>query len=134
MAAIDDVLAVARERIRSIPPDAAAELRDAGALFVDTRPEAQRRRFGAIPGAILIERTVLEWRLDPTSAHRHEAVGDADQAIVVFCQEGFSSILAVSSLVDLGLTRVHDLAGGFQAWAAACLPTVPAAESVDAGS
>jgi rhodanese-related sulfurtransferase len=124
MASIDDVLAAARRRISSISPDDAAELRAQGALFVDTRPVAQRGEFGEIPGAIAIERTVLEWRLDPACPHRHDAITAHDQPIVVFCQEGYSSVLAVASLRELGLTDVHDLAGGFAAWAEAALPVV----------
>ncbi len=130
MAAIDDVLAAARRRINSVG-SRRGELTAAGALLVDTRPEAQRREYGDIPGAVTIERNVLEWRLDPTSAHRHEAIDAADQPIVVFCQDGYASVLAVASLTDLGLTGVHDLAGGFAAWAQAGLPTAPAARTVD---
>lgn len=99
--------------------EAAAAARAAGALFVDTRPRAQREEFGEIPGAIVIERNVLEWRLDPTSAHRHPEAARHRGAIVVFCQAGFASSLAVASLVKLGVVDVHDLAGGFAAWAAA---------------
>jgi rhodanese-related sulfurtransferase len=114
-----------RAGISILTPDAAAELRTAGALLVDTRPVAQRAEFGHIPGAVVIDRNVLEWRLDPTSEHRHPAVIDHHGPIVVFCQEGYSSSLAVASLVALGMADVHDLAGGFSAWAAAGLPVEP---------
>jgi rhodanese-related sulfurtransferase len=123
--AIATHLAEVRAGISVIDPNRAAELRARGALMVDTRPVAQRLRFGEVPGAVLVDRNVLEWRLDPTSPDRLDAVRDADQPIVVFCQEGYSSSLAVASLAGLGLTNVHDLAGGFAAWAAAGLPTVP---------
>jgi rhodanese-related sulfurtransferase len=114
-----------RAGISILTPDAAAELRTAGALLVDTRPVAQRAEFGQIPGAVVIDRNVLEWRLDPTSEHRHPAAIDHHGPIVVFCQEGYSSSLAVASLVALGMADVHDLAGGFSAWAAAGLPIEP---------
>jgi rhodanese-related sulfurtransferase len=117
-------LADVRVGISVIDPNRAAELRDAGALMVDTRPVAQRQSFGEVPGAVVVDRNVLEWRLDPTSPHRLDVVQRADQPIVVFCQEGYSSSLAVASLAGLGLTNVHDLAGGFEAWVAAGLPTV----------
>jgi rhodanese-related sulfurtransferase len=117
-------LADVRAGIDVIDPARAAELRAAGALMVDTRPVAQRREFGEVPGAVVVDRNVLEWRLDPTSPDRLDAVQRPDQPIVVFCQEGYSSSLAVASLAGLGLTNVHDLAGGFGAWAAAGLPTV----------
>jgi rhodanese-related sulfurtransferase len=123
MSAIDRLWAQARDEISSISPESAADLQSRGALMVDTRPEAQRRQFGGIPGAVTVERNVLEWRLDPTCPHHHELVSDPGQTIVVFCQEGYSSVLAVASLGRLGLSDVHDLSGGFEAWAAAGLPT-----------
>ena len=95
-----------------------------GALLVDTRPAAQRDEFGEIPGALVIERNVLEWRLDPTSPHRHSAVTGPDQYVVVICQAGYASSLAAASLRQLGLTNATDLIGGFEAWAQAGLPTV----------
>jgi rhodanese-related sulfurtransferase len=123
--AIDRHLEAVRRGISILTPEAAAELRAAGALLVDTRPVAQRTEFGQIPGAVVIDRNVLEWRLDPTSAHRHPATIDHHGPIVVFCQEGYSSSLAVASLAALGVPDVHDLGGGFAAWVAAGLPVEP---------
>jgi rhodanese-related sulfurtransferase len=92
-------------------------LRAAGALIVDTRPVEQRTADGALPGAIVIDRNVLEWRLDPTSPHRiPEADGATDRVVVVVCNEGYSSSLAAAELQGLGLTGATDLDGGFQAW------------------
>jgi len=120
-AGIDAVLASARARISSIDAEEAARLQAAGATLVDTRPTAQRAEFGEIPGAVVIERNVLEWRLDPHGSHRNTEI-DHGHPIVVFCQEGYSSVLAVASLGDVGLDDVHDLTGGFVAWADAGLP------------
>jgi rhodanese-related sulfurtransferase len=120
--AIEQHLESVRRGISIVGPADAARLAASGALLVDTRPVAQRAEFGAIPGAVAIERNVLEWRLDPTSEHRHPAAIDHRGPIVVFCQEGYSSSLAVASLTALGVPDVHDLGGGFDAWAAAGLP------------
>jgi rhodanese-related sulfurtransferase len=124
MAATDRLLAAARARISTVSPREAGNLQAAGATLVDTRPAAQRAEFGEIAGAVVIERNVLEWRLDPDGDHRLTTI-DHTRPIVVFCQEGYSSSLAVASLVDLGLTDIHDLAGGFAAWSAAGLPVQP---------
>ncbi|HTW10129.1 MAG TPA: rhodanese-like domain-containing protein [Acidimicrobiales bacterium] len=113
----------ARARYRRVGPREAARRCADGALLVDTRPAAQRNEYGEIPGALVIERNVLEWRLDPTSPHRHGALRSADQEVIVFCQAGFASSLAVASLLELGLKHVTDLAGGYEAWSAAGLPT-----------
>jgi rhodanese-related sulfurtransferase len=94
-----------------------------GALLIDTRPAAQRAGSGEVPGAILIERNVLEWRLDPTCPYHHQAVTGADQDIIIMCQEGYSSSLAAATLRELGLSRATDLEGGYLAWLQAGLPT-----------
>lgn len=120
--AIDRRLAEAKARVTSLTPAEAARLLEAGALFVDTRRTEQRTEFGEIPGARVIDRNVIEWRLDPTSEHRDPVAAAHRGPIVVFCQQGYSSVLVVDSLNDLGVAEVYDLGGGFEAWAAAGLP------------
>ena len=121
---IDDVLAEARARLsRVTPQEAARAVEERAALLVDTRPEWQRRDDGEIPGALLIERNHLEWRLDPTSDARIPEAVDHDVEVIVVCSEGYASSLAAASLQELGLHRATDLDGGFQAWRAAGLPT-----------
>ncbi len=124
---IDRVLAAARQRIVRVSPAEAAQLVADGGLLVDTRPVEQRRHEGEVPGALVIDRNVLEWRLDPASEHRVPEVTGYDQAIVVMCSEGYSSSLAAAALQDVGLVRATDLEGGFQAWAASGLPVRGAA-------
>ena len=121
---VDDLLTEARTVLARVDaPTAAAEQR-AGALLVDTRPSAQRRVEGEVPGALVIERNVLEWRLDPTSPARIAQARDHGVRIIVLCSEGYSSSLAAASLQRLGLHRATDLAGDVRAWAAAGLPLV----------
>jgi rhodanese-related sulfurtransferase len=117
--AVDRALAAARARIspRLTPPTLERELAE-GALVVDIRPEELRRRDGCLNGAVVVERNVLEWRLDPTSPYRLREMQDASRRIVVVCDEGYASSLAAAALMQLGLTNVTDLAGGYQAWRA----------------
>ncbi|HEX6492548.1 MAG TPA: rhodanese-like domain-containing protein [Candidatus Dormibacteraeota bacterium] len=122
MAAIDSLLAEARAGLVRLDPLAAAAAWRDGALLVDIRPEAQRRREGDVPGAVLIERNVLEWRLDPTSPHCLPEVLGHEQPILVLCSEGYASSLAAATLRRLGLVNATDVAGGFQAWRRAGLP------------
>ena len=113
---IDALLAEARRSLPRRPlPEELPGLLEHGALVVDLRPVEQRRRDGELDGAIVIDRNVLEWRLDPTSPHRIPEADDADREIVLVCNEGFSSSLAAATLQRLGLRRATDLAGGFQA-------------------
>ena len=71
-----------------------------------------------MPGAIIIGRNVLEWRLDPRSEARIPALARADMQIIVMCSQGYASTLAAASLRRIGLHEATDLDGGFQAWQA----------------
>lgn len=119
MSRIDLVLRAARRRLHRLP---AVEVPDAlrrAAVLVDIRPQAQRFREGEVPGALVIERNVLEWRCDPTSdARLPEAVGD-DVEWVILCSEGYTSSLAAAALLDIGLHRATDVIGGYHALAGA---------------
>jgi rhodanese-related sulfurtransferase len=120
---VEQLLDEARARLRRLSPAETADMLAAGALVVDTRPAAQREREGEMPGAVVIERNVLEWRLDPASADRIPEVTGHDQVVVVVCSDGYSSSLAAAALQDLGYRNATDLAGGFQAWKAAGCPS-----------
>jgi rhodanese-related sulfurtransferase len=118
---IAEILEAARVRLQRVTPEQAyAEAAD-GAVLVDIRPAAQRLAEGEIPGAIVIERNVLEWRLDPRSDHRLP-IASYGLRVIVVCSEGYTSSLAAASLLDLGISRATDLDGGFLAWEAAGLP------------
>ena len=84
-------------------------------MVVDIRPAAQRAVEGELPGALVVERNVLEWRFDPTSASRLP-IADYDLQVIVMCSEGYTSSLAAASLQDLGIHRATDLIGGYAAW------------------
>jgi rhodanese-related sulfurtransferase len=114
----DDLVLRARRRIRRIEPQDLATAEAAGALVVDIRPVAQRTAEGELPGALVVERNVLEWRLDPNGSHRLPEATGLDRPVVVVCSEGYASSLAAESLADLGYHDAGDLAGGYRAWAA----------------
>ena len=94
-------------------------------MLVDMRPVEQREADGCIPGSIVINRNVLEWRLAPESPWRIAEVTDRDIRVIVVCNQGYSSSLAAATLKELGLVNATDMIGGFQAWLAAGLPTKP---------
>ncbi|MFH9402395.1 rhodanese-like domain-containing protein [Streptomyces sp. NPDC017638] len=124
---IDEVLERVRtgyQRIEAREAHKAALLGDA--LLVDIRYAALRERDGLIPGAVVVERNELEWRLDPRGSHRLPEATGHDLRVVVICNEGYASSLAAASLHQLGLHRATDLVGGFQAWRAEGLPVEPA--------
>ncbi|WP_418959500.1 rhodanese-like domain-containing protein [Streptomyces tritici] len=123
---IDELLERVRAGLDRIAPrDAFAAYEEGDALLVDIRYAALRDRDGLVPGALVVERNELEWRLDPLGSHRLPEAVDHDVHVVVLCNEGYASSLAAESLQRLGLHRATDLIGGFQAWKAAGLPVLP---------
>lgn len=118
---IEDLLDAARARLDRLDPWQAQAAVQAGAVLVDTRPQQQRLAEGSVPGALLVERNVLEWRFDPRSPDRLPETG-FDVRVIIMCSAGYSSSLAAASLQDLGLHLATDLVGGFLAWKRAGLP------------
>ncbi|MGZ8738170.1 MAG: rhodanese-like domain-containing protein [Nocardioides sp.] len=121
---IDALLARARSRLDRVEPERLDAEMAAGALVVDTRPLEQRVRDGHLPGALVVDRNVLEWRLDPTSPYRLPQV-TSDSRVVIVCNEGYSSSLAAATLQQLGLSGATDLVGGYQAWLRVRASTTP---------
>jgi rhodanese-related sulfurtransferase len=123
---IGALLERARSRLdRLAPADAYREQAD-GAIIVDTRCAELRRAEGAIPGSVHVPLSVLYWRLDPSSGYSDPTLTDPERRIVLCCAHGYSSSLAAATLRDLGFSRATDIVGGFEAWAAAGLPVIPA--------
>jgi rhodanese-related sulfurtransferase len=118
---IEQVLAAARSQLDRLSPQRASAAVADGALLVDIRPAAQRAAEGAIPGALIIERNVLEWRFDPACPARLPAAS-YDLRVIVFCSEGYTSSLAAAALRNLGVRHATDIDGGFHAWRRAGLP------------
>jgi rhodanese-related sulfurtransferase len=119
---IDELLSDAQSSLSRLSPKEAQSAQQSGAVLVDIRPQASREAEGSLPGAVVIERTVLEWRLDPTSAARL-SFASYDLHVVIVCNEGYSSSLAAAALQDLGLHLATDMIGGYRAWKSAGLPT-----------
>jgi rhodanese-related sulfurtransferase len=126
---VDDLLADARSRLLRVTPLAAAALVDHGAMIVDIRPAWQRSETGEVPGALIVERNHLEWRLHPESGSRLPQARAAQQWIVL-CAEGYTSSLAADALNSVGVPAT-DVVGGFEAWRAAGLPVVPGVTPVE---
>ena len=125
----EEMLDAARASLVRLTPEEAERAARAGAQLVDIRPEWQRRADGEIPGAVVIERNHLEWRLHPASDARL-SLASAGKRWIIYCTEGYASSLAAASLVALGLDAT-DMIGGIRAWRAAGLPTAPGPTPVE---
>lgn len=122
MSKLDAILDDARSHLKRLEPHEVHALEDA--LVVDIRPAHNRLADGEIENSVVVERIVLEWRLDPTGDWRLPGF-TADTTVVVVCNEGYASSLAARDLQRIGLANATDLVGGFRAWRAAGLPVVP---------
>jgi rhodanese-related sulfurtransferase len=118
---VEELLAEARAEIDRLTPAEAQEAAHNGDLLVDIRPVEQRRRDGLVPGAAIVDRNVLEWRLDPEGDHRNPDLARPDRRIVLICDEGYQSSLVAATLRRFGL-EACDVIGGVQDWLAAGLP------------
>ncbi len=117
----DDLLADARGKIERLTPPETFAAMEQGAILVDIRPVDQRQRDGLVPGAHVIERNVLEWRLDPWGEYRDPAVARNDRQVILICDEGYQSSLAAATLRRLGVDAA-DMIGGVQEWRRQGLP------------
>lgn len=128
---VEELLAQARDRFHRLTPEQAWDALAAGALVVDIRPGFQREHDGEVPGAVVVGRNVLEWRLEPGGVWRMPEAPEGDALVVLLCDQGCATQLAAASLLDLGCRNVSDVIGGFQAWLEAGLPTAPAGTCPD---
>ena len=128
---VEELLAEARRGLPRVDAASAHRAMTAGAILVDVRSDAQLARDGRVPGAVRIQRNVLEWRADPDCEHRDERIARRDVLLLILCNEGYQSSLAAANLRRLGL-EVADVIGGFQAWRGAGLPVAPAPNGAEA--
>ena len=119
---VEQLLADARARLERLTPEQAHAAMGAGALLVDIRSDSQRATDGVIPGARVVPRNVLEWRLDPACPYRDHELGRREARVVLICDEGYQSSLAAATVRSFGVTAATDVIGGFRAWRAAGLP------------
>jgi len=119
---IDQLLATARSGLFRLSPAQALQAMRSGAALIDIRGDSQITRDGTIPGALIIARNVLEWRLDPASQHRHPRAPRLGDPTILLCDQGYQSSLAAATLKQLGFAQASDVDGGFPAWRQAGLP------------
>ena len=125
MSTVDALLASAREQLDRVSPAEALKAQQRGSFLIDIRSDGQRAEDGVVPEAVVIQRNVLEWRLDPSSPYRDPSLAKLGARVILLCNEGYQSSLAAATLRRFGLDAT-DVIGGAQAWRAAGLPLEPA--------
>jgi len=122
--------ASAKIKTRSVE-EARRYLDNSEAIFVDIRDVRELARDGIIPGAFHAPRGMLEFWADPESPY-FKSIFNTEKQLILYCQSGWRSALATATLVDMGLTNVSHIEGGFTAWKEAGGPSMDA-KNPDAG-
>jgi len=105
-----DLVAEANEHITNVPVSVAKELLDEGGyIFLDVRT-AKEYKMGHIPGAIHIDRGLLEFTIN-------NQIPDKNAKIVVYCKVGGRGSLAAHTLIRMGYKNVINIEDGWVAWA-----------------
>ena len=92
--------------VNHVSPEEAQRLREAGAMVLDVRSDAEYRE-DHIAGAHHLYLGYIP--------ERHSEI-PADTPVVVHCQSGYRSSIAASLLRRNGFNAVYNLSGGFEAW------------------
>ena len=87
-------------------------------VLIDVR-EADEFAAGHLPGAVLVPRGLLEFKLSATPA-----LSGRDLKVVLYCKTSGRAALAAQTMQNMGYLNVTSIAGGFDAWAAAGKPVV----------
>lgn len=95
--------------------DAIARFGDETIQFVDIRDIRELWREGTVPGAVHAPRGMLEFWVDPESPY-HREVFATDKKLVFYCAAGWRSALAGKAMLEMGLTNVAHIDGGFTGW------------------
>jgi rhodanese-related sulfurtransferase len=99
-------------------------LQDPKVQIVDIRDVRELEREGTVPGALLAPRGMLEFWVDPESPYFKPVFADEGKEFILFCGAGWRSALATRTLVEMGMTNVAHIDGGFAAWKKAQAPMV----------
>ena len=112
-----DLVLEAKQHIQEISADDALASLAKKPLVLDVR-EPEEFQQGHLPSATNIPRGMLEFRMsqDPLLMERQ-------RNILLYCKTSGRAALAANSLKQLGFSNVQSIAGGFDAWCAAGLPT-----------
>ncbi len=113
---VKDMMEAARAAVPTVNTAEAQALIDKGALVVDIRDSSEIAASGKVPGAIAVQRGLLEFKADPT-APTHDPNFRQDRPVILYCASGGRAALAGKTLKDMGYTDVRSL-GGLKDWIA----------------
>jgi rhodanese-related sulfurtransferase len=96
--------------------DVQARLGEPALQLVDIRDIRELQAEGSVPGSLHAPRGMLEFWVDPDSPYHKKVFADAGREFVLFCGAGWRSALAAKTLMDMGMTNVAHIDGGYTEW------------------
>lgn len=111
-----DLVTQAKSRIQEVSLEQADQAILDADVLLDVR-EADEFAMGHIPGAILVPRGVLEFKLSGMPA-----LSSRDLKVLLYCKTSGRAALAACAMQDMGYLNVKSIAGGIDAWEAAGKP------------
>lgn len=124
MKSVKELIEEANSRVKTVTvPEALQLVNDSDTVFIDLRDSAELQRDGKIPGAVHVNRGMLEFVLDASSPY-HNPVFASGKNFIFYCASGGRSALAAETAQSMGLSKVSHLGGGFKAWAGAGGPSL----------
>jgi rhodanese-related sulfurtransferase len=109
------LMAEANAVIKTISVGEAKKLStDENVCFIDVR-EKHERESGHVDGSYHAARGFLELIAAPDGP-MHQDVFVSGKHLILYCGTGGRSALAAKTLMDLGITNVSSMAGGYAAW------------------
>ena len=113
---LKDLLKEANSSIQSISPNEAMDLVDnSDFLFIDLRDKTELLKSGKIPGAISCPRGMLEFFIDDKSPY-HKEIFSQKKHYIFYCASAWRSALATKTALEMGLSEVCHIDGGFTKW------------------
>ncbi|RRJ84125.1 rhodanese-like domain-containing protein [Aestuariirhabdus litorea] len=111
------LLEEAEQAVESLTPEQLMESRgdDKDLLLVDLRDIRELQREGKIPGAFHMPRGMMEFWIDPESPY-FKGIFAEHSRWVFYCNKGWRSALTTHTAMQMGVTHIAHLAGGFSAW------------------
>lgn len=113
-----DLVTEAKKSINEISLQDAENAIRAADVLIDVR-EADEFEAGHLPGAVLMPRGLLEFKLSSSPN-----LGGRDLKVVLYCKTSGRAALAAKTMQEMGYLNVQSIAGGFDAWEAAGNPVI----------
>ena len=113
---VSDLVIMARKQFEQVRVHEAAAMRERGeARLIDIRDKQELKDVGTLPLAYHVSRAMLEFWADPQSPY-HNIVFNTDHKLIPFCASGMRSTLPAITFVDMGMTNMIEMEGGFTEW------------------